>query len=114
MGFTIELAVFVVAILAFFMYIAYAHKNAYFAMAASALAFIFACMVWIGGIQEVSGSTITGTIGTAANFTQTAVYSNVNFGFSQNYIAMFFALLGLLMFFQALMAFVSPDGKLSQ
>jgi hypothetical protein len=111
MGLPIELAYFIVGLLIFFMYVAYAHKNAYFALAASTLGFLFASTIWIGGITQQTGSTITGTIGTVANFTQTNSYTPINLGFSQNYLAMFFVLLALMMFFQAIMAFMSPEGS---
>lgn len=99
MSLTIESAFFVMAAFAFLLYLGYHYKNIYMTLSAGILAIIFAVMIWFGGIVEETGAVF---VSDGMNIVSTSTFTQINFGFSQSFIALFFILLGLFLFLQGI------------
>lgn len=111
MGFTIISISFVAIIFAFMLYLGYTKKNAFLILFSSIISFLLTAMIWVGGIVEQTGSVVSGNVtSSTVALVQTAVYTKVNLGFNQNYIAMLFALFGIFIFIQAIGAFSQEEG----
>lgn len=103
MGLTVASALFIVGFLAFFLYVGYYHKNVFMVLLGGILSIVFGVMIWIAHIVEETGNVIAGSITSGGvSLGTTYTFSVVNFGFSQNYLAIFFVLVGLFFFLQSI------------
>ena len=106
MALTIEVGFLFLSLLIVFLYLGYSYKNAFLILVASVLFFVFAALLWNGGLVHSVGSVINVS---GSSYDVSTTYAPYSFGFSQNVFASLFAILGLFFFLQAISAFTRDD-----
>lgn len=92
----------------FSLLLAYNYKNLLWLLFSSIMCFLLGFSIWNGGIVQYSGSLISGNVSSSVvSLVSTDVMTEVNLGFSQNYLALTMVLIGILLFVQSIGGFAN-------